>query len=33
MPQAMKILAAKAAMDKEWKKLEIFRVELDENQK
>ena len=34
MPQAMKILAAKAAVDKEWEKLEkIFGVELDESQK
>ena len=34
MPQAMKIPAAKAAVDKEWEKLgENFGVELDESQK
>ena len=34
MPQAMKIPAAKAAVDKEWEKLEkIFGVEPDESQK
>ena len=34
MPQAMKIPAAKAAVDKEWEKLEkIFGVEPDERQK
>ena len=34
MPQAMKIPAAKAAVDKEWEKNgEIFRVEPDESQK
>ena len=34
MPQAIKILAAKAAVDKEWEKFgEIFGVELDERQK
>ena len=34
MPQAMKILAAKTAVDKEWEKLETnFGVELDESQK
>ena len=33
MPQAMKILAAKAAVDKEWEKLENFGVEPDESQK
>ena len=33
MPQAMKIPAAKAAVDKEWEKLEYFGVELDESQK
>ena len=34
MPQAMKILAAKAAVDKELKKIgEIFGVEPDESQK
>ena len=34
MPQAMKIPAAKAAVDKEWEKLEkIFSVELDKSQK
>ena len=29
----MKIPAAKAAVDKEWEKLEIFGVEPDESQK
>ena len=33
MPQAMKIPAAKAAVDKEWEKLENFGVEPDESQK
>ena len=33
MPQAMKILAAKAAVDKEWKNGENFGVELDKSQK
>ena len=33
MPQAMKIPAAKAAVDKEWEKLENFGVESDERQK
>ena len=33
MPQALKIPAAKAAVDKEWEKLENFGVELDESQK
>ena len=34
MPQAMKIPAAKAAVDKEWRKFgENFGVELDESQK
>ena len=34
MPQAMKIPAAKAAVDKEWEKLEDnFGVELDKSQK
>ena len=34
MPQAMKIPAAKAAVDKEWEKLEkISAWELDESQK
>ena len=34
MPQAMNIPAAKAAVDKEWEKLEkIFGVELDKSQK
>ena len=33
MPQAMKIPAAKAAVDKEWEKLEKFGVEPDESQK
>ena len=34
MPQAMQIPAAKAAVDKEWEKLEKnFGVELDESQK
>ena len=34
MPQAMKIPAAKAAVDKEWEKLEKnFGVELDQSQK
>ena len=33
LPQAMKIPAAKSAVDKEWEKLEIFGVELDESQK
>ena len=35
MPQAMKILAAKAAVDKEWEKLdgENFVVELDKSKK
>ena len=34
MPQAMKIPAAKAAVDKEWEKLEKkFGVELDKSQK
>ena len=34
MPQAMKIPAAKAAVDKEWEKIgENFGVELDESQK
>ena len=33
MPQAMKIPAAKAAVDKEWEKLENFGVGLDESQK
>ena len=34
LPQAMKIPAAKAAVDKEWEKLgENFGVELDESQK
>ena len=34
MPPAMKIPAAKAAVDKEWEKLEkIFGVELDKSQK
>ena len=34
MPQAMKIPAAKAAVDKEWEKLEKFLgVELDKSQK
>ena len=33
MPQAMKIPAAKAAVDKEWEKIgENFGVELDESQ-
>ena len=33
MPQAMKIPAAKAAVDKEWEIGEIFGVEPDESQK
>ena len=33
MPQAMKILAAKAAVDKKWKNGEIFGVESDTSQK
>ena len=33
MPQAMKIPAAKAAVDKEWKIRENFGVEPDESQK
>ena len=34
MPQAMKILAAKAAVDKEWEKIgEKFGVELDKSEK
>ena len=33
MPQAMKISAAKAAVDKEWEKRENFGVEPDESQK
>ena len=33
MLQAMKIPAAKAAVDKEWEKLENFFVEPDESQK
>ena len=34
MPQAIKIPAAKAAVDKEWEKLdENFGVELDKSQK
>ena len=34
MPQATKILAAKAAVDKEWAKIgENFGVELDQSQK
>ena len=34
MPQAMKIRAAKATVDKEWEKLgENFGVELDKSQK
>ena len=33
MPQAMEILSAKPAVDKEWEKLENFGVEHDESQK
>ena len=33
MPQALKIPAAKATMDKEWEKGEKFGVEFDESQK
>ena len=33
MPQAMKISAAKAAVDKEWKNRRNFCVESDESQK
>ena len=33
MPQAMKIPAAKATVDKEWEKLEKISVELDKSQK
>ena len=33
MPQAMKIPAAKAGVDKEWENLEKFGVEPDESQK
>ena len=33
MPQALNIPAAKAAVDKEWEKLENFGVEPDESQK
>ena len=33
VPQAMKIPAAKAAVDKKWEKLENFGVVPDENQK
>ena len=33
LPQAMQIPEAKAAVDKEWEKLEKFGVEPDESQK